>query len=69
MAGGSTDGRARSYNQNWRAGIERLTHERPHIAASWLDADHGLVVTHAQEIVQIIRNTLRPVGRVTAQLD
>jgi esterase len=69
MAGDSTDGRALRYNQNWRAGIERLTRERPHISASWLDADHGLAVTHAQEITQIIRNTLRSVGRVTAQLD
>lgn len=65
MAGDSTDARALRYNENWRAGIERLTRERPHISASWLDADHGLVVRHTQEIAQIIRNTLRPVSRET----
>ncbi|MFF5233306.1 alpha/beta fold hydrolase [Dactylosporangium sp. NPDC000521] len=69
MAGDNTDERARRYNRDWREGIERLRRERPHVRTSWLDADHGLVVTHAREIAQIIRNTLHPVRRVTAQLD
>jgi hypothetical protein len=42
-------------NQLWRAGIERLVRERPHICASWLDADHRLVFTHAADIARIIR--------------
>jgi esterase len=57
MAGESGEGRARWRNQNWRAGIERLVRERPHVSTSWLDADHRLVVTHAPEIAQIIRRT------------
>jgi esterase len=55
MAGRDGEGRARRRNQNWRAGIERLVRERPHVSTYWLDADHGLVRTHAQEIAQIIR--------------
>jgi esterase len=55
MAGRGGEGRARWRNQNWRAGIERLVRERPHVSASWLDADHRLVRTHAPEIAQIIR--------------
>lgn len=61
MAGDSDEGLAPSINQNWRAGIERLVREQPHIATSWLDADHGLVFTHAPEIAEIIR---RAQGRV-----
>jgi esterase len=57
MAGESGEGRTRWRNQNWRAGIERLVRERPHVSTSWLDADHRLVVTHAPEIAQIIRRT------------
>ncbi|MEU4515982.1 alpha/beta fold hydrolase [Nonomuraea wenchangensis] len=45
-------------NRNWRSGVERLTRERPRIAVSWLDADHGLVHTHAPEIARIIRGRL-----------
>ncbi|WP_231403841.1 alpha/beta fold hydrolase [Actinomadura viridis] len=56
MAGDSGEGHAPRLNQNWRAGIERLLREQPHIATSWIDADHGLVFTHAREIAQIIRN-------------
>jgi esterase len=52
---GRGEGRARWRNQNWRAGIERLVRERPHVSTSWLDADHRLVRTHAPEIAQIIR--------------
>jgi esterase len=46
-------------NQLWRAGIERLVRERPHVSASWLDADHRLVFTHAPEIARIIRTRRR----------
>ncbi|MET8993229.1 alpha/beta fold hydrolase [Nonomuraea wenchangensis] len=45
-------------NRNWRSGVERLTRELPRIAVSWLDADHGLVHTHAPEIARIIRGRL-----------
>jgi esterase len=58
MAGNSGDERARWRNRNWRAGIERLVRERPRVSASWLDADHRLVVTHAPEIARLIRETL-----------
>ncbi|MGW3346615.1 alpha/beta fold hydrolase [Nonomuraea rubra] len=47
---------AQSFNLNWRAGVERLVREQPHITTSWLDADHQLVFTHAQEIARIIRD-------------
>ncbi|MEU6730584.1 alpha/beta fold hydrolase [Nonomuraea wenchangensis] len=45
-------------NRNWRSGVERLTRERPRVAVSWLDADHGLVRTHAPEIARIVRGRL-----------
>ncbi|WP_327097850.1 alpha/beta hydrolase [Nocardia vinacea] len=57
MAGAGSEGRTPWRNQNWRAGIERLVRDRPHIATTWLDADHGLVFTHTTEIARIIRNT------------
>lgn len=57
MAGAGGAGRAPWRNRNWRAGIERLVRERPHISVSWLDAGHGLVATHAEEIAGIIRGT------------
>ncbi|WP_433345099.1 alpha/beta fold hydrolase [Microtetraspora malaysiensis] len=63
MAGDSGEGHASRFNQNWRAGVERLGREQPHIATSWLDADHGLVFTHAPEIARIIRSTQGPVGQ------
>ncbi|WP_406276317.1 alpha/beta hydrolase [Nocardia sp. NBC_00881] len=63
MAGGSGEGHAPQRNQNWRAGIERLVRERPHISTSWLDADHGLVFTHAPEIARIIRSTQGPAAK------
>ncbi|KAB8189059.1 alpha/beta fold hydrolase [Nonomuraea phyllanthi] len=56
MAGDGGDGHARRFNQNWRAGVERLVREHPHIATTWLEADHQLVFTHAPEIADIIRN-------------
>ena len=56
MAGDSEEGRAPWRNRNWRAGVERLVRELPSITASWLDADHRLVVTHAPEIARIIRS-------------
>jgi pimeloyl-ACP methyl ester carboxylesterase len=57
MAGDSGEEHAPQLNQNWRAGVERLVREQPHIAAFWLDADHRLVFTHAPEIAQIIGST------------
>ncbi|MET8799863.1 alpha/beta fold hydrolase [Nocardia sp. NPDC004568] len=54
MAGDSGEGRALWRNRNWRAGIERLVRDRPHIAAWWLDAGHGLTTTHARDIARII---------------
>jgi pimeloyl-ACP methyl ester carboxylesterase len=56
MAGDHGGGRAARLDQLWRAGIERLVRERPHISTSWLDADHRLVFTHAPEIAEIIRS-------------
>ncbi len=55
MAGDSGEEHALRLNQNWRAGVERLVREQPHIAPFWLDADHRLAFTHAPEIAQIIR--------------
>ncbi len=57
MAGDGDEGPAPKFNQNWRAGVERLVREHPHIATSWLDADHQLVFTHAREVARIIRRT------------
>ncbi len=57
MAGDSGEGHAPRFNQNWRAGVERLVREHPHIATTWFDADHQLVFTHAPRIAQIIRDT------------
>ncbi|MFE9003369.1 alpha/beta fold hydrolase [Streptomyces sp. NPDC007875] len=63
IAGDSTEGRAPRHNRLWRAGIDRLVRERPHISTSWLDADHRLVFTHAPEIADIIRSAHpRPAG-------
>ncbi|MCI2423750.1 alpha/beta hydrolase [Saccharopolyspora sp. K220] len=66
IAGRSGEGRAPRHNQLWRAGIERLVRERPHIATSWLDADHRLVLTHAPQIAQLIRSAPGPVGQATS---
>jgi pimeloyl-ACP methyl ester carboxylesterase len=66
MAGDSGEGHAPRFNQNWRAGIERLVREQPHIATSWLDADHQLVFTHAPVIAQIIRSAQEPAGQATS---
>ena len=66
MAGNDGDGRARWRNQNWRAGVERLVRERPHVATSWLDAGHRLVVTHAPEIARLIRDAQRPAGQAAS---
>ncbi|MGW5387235.1 alpha/beta fold hydrolase [Nocardia sp. NPDC003963] len=63
MAGDSGEGRAPWRNQNWRAGIDRLVRDRPRISTTWLDAGHGLLVTHAQEIARIIRETQGPACR------
>ncbi|GLY77853.1 alpha/beta fold hydrolase [Actinoallomurus iriomotensis] len=63
MAGDSAEGHAPRFNQNWRAGVERLVREQPHIATFWLEADHGLVFTHGPEIAQIIRSAQGAVGQ------
>ncbi|MFB9684563.1 alpha/beta fold hydrolase [Amycolatopsis plumensis] len=60
MAGNGDDARTQWRNRNWRAGVERLVRERPHVATSWLEADHRLVVTHAPEIARLIHDVQRP---------
>lgn len=62
IAGDSGDWRAPRHNRLWRAGIERLVRERPDVTASWLDADHRLVFTHAPAIAEIIRSGYEPAG-------
>lgn len=63
IAGDSTEGRAPRHNELWRSGVERLVHEQPHIAVSWLDTGHQLVFTHAPEIAEIIRRAHHPSAR------
>jgi pimeloyl-ACP methyl ester carboxylesterase len=63
MAGDSGEGHAPRFNRNWRAGVERLVREQPHVVTHWLDADHRLVFTHAPEIAQIIRGARGPAGQ------
>ncbi|GGU94529.1 hypothetical protein GCM10010182_08370 [Actinomadura cremea] len=63
MAGADGDARTVRLNRNWRAGVERLVRERPHVSVSWLDADHRLVFTHAREIARIIRSAHGAAGR------
>ncbi len=67
MAGDSGEGHAPRFNQNWRAGVERLVREQPHIATTWLEADHQLVFTHAPEIARIILAAEGPAGRATSR--
>ncbi|WP_182909432.1 alpha/beta fold hydrolase [Microbispora sp. H13382] len=66
MAGESGEGHAPRFNRIWRAGVERLVREHPHITTTWLDADHQLVFTHAPEIAQIIRGVEGPAGHATS---
>lgn len=54
MAGDGDDERTRWRNRNWRAGVDRLVREQPHITTQWLEADHGLVITHAAAIAQTV---------------
>ncbi|WP_199856647.1 alpha/beta hydrolase [Nocardia suismassiliense] len=63
MAGDSSEGRVPRHNRLWRAGMDRLVRERPDIAISELDATHGLVVTHAQDVAHIIRTAHTPAAR------
>ncbi|MFE3456083.1 alpha/beta fold hydrolase [Nocardiopsis aegyptia] len=65
ITGGDTGGRARRLDRNWRAGVERLLREQPHISVTWLDADHGLAVTHAPDIARIVRNAHGPADGTT----
>lgn len=60
IAGDSTEGRAPRHNRLWRAGMERLVREQPRVSADWIEADHGLVFTHAPDIAEIIRSRLDP---------
>ncbi|MGW5264611.1 alpha/beta fold hydrolase [Microbispora sp. NPDC004025] len=66
MAGESGEGHAPRFNRIWRAGVERLVREHPHVTTTWLDADHRLVFTHAPRIAQIIRGTEGPPGQATS---
>ena len=66
MAGDSGEGPAPWFNQNWRAGVERLVGAHPHITTTWLDADHQLVFTHAPDIARIVRSAHGPAGRATS---
>ncbi|MDO0930439.1 alpha/beta hydrolase [Streptomyces sp. DG2A-72] len=66
IAGDSTEGRAPRHNRLWRAGVERLVHERPHVSTSWLDTGHRLVFTHAPDIADIIRRAHRPARRAAS---
>lgn len=54
MAGDDGDDRARRRNRDWRAGIERLVREHPHIRTRWLTAGHDLVHTRAEDIARFI---------------
>lgn len=63
MAGEGGQGRA--LNQNWHAGLDRLVSDQPHISTFRLNADHGLVLTHAPEIADIIRSTQAAVDSST----
>lgn len=58
MAGDDGDPRAARLNRNWRAGADRLARALPRVSVSRLDADHGLVVTHAAEIARIVRDAM-----------
>ncbi|MFF5983659.1 alpha/beta fold hydrolase [Streptomyces olindensis] len=60
IAGDVAEGRAPRHNRLWRAGVERLLRERPQVSADWIDADHGLVFTHAPDIAAIVRSRLAP---------
>ncbi len=62
MAGDGDDERTRWRNRNWRAGVDRLVREQPHIATRWLDADHGLVITHAAALARIVRGGRRAIS-------
>jgi pimeloyl-ACP methyl ester carboxylesterase len=55
MAGTAGDERTARYNRLWRAGVERLARELPHVTTTWVEADHRLVLTHAPRIAGIIR--------------
>ncbi len=55
MAGTDPDERTAWRNRNWQAGIDRLRTEHPDISATWIEADHTLVFTHAPQLADIIR--------------
>ncbi|MCR6486715.1 alpha/beta hydrolase [Amycolatopsis sp. OK19-0408] len=54
MAGAGDDELVVRVNRNWRAGVERLRREQPEVVTSWVEADHGLVFTHATEVARLI---------------
>ena len=62
MAGRGDDGQTRWRNANWRAGFERLGAEIPQAEVAWLDADHELVVTHADRIAEMILEAFGTAG-------
>ncbi|MFI9407217.1 alpha/beta fold hydrolase [Nocardia sp. NPDC052316] len=66
MAGDSNEGRVPRHNRLWRAGMDRLGRERPDIVTSRLDATHGLVVTHAEDVARIIRTAHTPAARAAS---
>ncbi len=66
MAGEGDEGPTQHFNQIWRAGVERLVREQPHIATYWIDADHRLVFTHALDIARVIRSTRGPFGCIAS---
>ncbi|MFF3226843.1 alpha/beta fold hydrolase [Nocardia suismassiliense] len=66
MAGYSKEGRVPRHNRLWHAGMDRLVRERPDITTSQLDATHGLVVTHAQDVARIIRTAHTPAARAAS---
>jgi pimeloyl-ACP methyl ester carboxylesterase len=60
IAGDGAGERGRRLDRNWRAGVERLLRARPDIRTTWLDADHGLAVTHAADIARVVRSLRGP---------
>ncbi|MGW0246327.1 alpha/beta fold hydrolase [Nocardia goodfellowii] len=60
MAGAGGEGRIPRHNQLWRDGVDRLVRDQPHIVTHWLDAGHGLVVTHAPDVARLVRSSRTP---------
>lgn len=69
MAGDGDDARTVTFNQNWRAGVERVLHEYPQVSVHWVDADHRLVFTNAHEIAQLIGRHPEQTGQTVSNAD